>query len=331
MKPNPSGIQILLITAKFSPEIGGVCAVAEALASHLSQHIAVVAPKAQSKPQRIPDWHVFDQRFSFPVYRLGAFETELSPRLPRRLRGALQFAYNALWTRPLVLFFLYKILQRHPVPVICINSLSCYWVSMLKRVKPDLKIVFYLHGEEVNDGPKRRKMDDLAQKSLRKGDAVIAVSSFTRDRALRCGVSPERLTVIHNGVNTSRFSPGPRDPAIEERFALKGKSVLLCLARLDERKGQDKLLEAMPEILTAVPQAVLLIVGGGDYESPLRELAGTLGLKERVIFAGAASDAELTAYYRTADVYVMPNRTTASGDTEGFGLVFLEAGACGNP
>ena len=327
-RPQP---QILLITAKFAPEIGGACAVAEALAVNLSQNITVLAPKFQPQASPIRDWRKYDRRFPFPVGRVDSFEIELSRRLPPRLRGALQFATNVLWTRPRVLFTVYRFLRRHPTQILLLNSLSCYWVSTLKRFFPNLNVVFYLHGEEVNDAFYKRLMDHLAQKSLRQADAVITVSSFTRDRALRCGVSSQRLTVIHNGVDTTCFTPGPKNQAILERFHLQSKKILLCLARLDERKGQDKLIEAMPTILAAIPQAILLIVGGGDYEPHLRTLTQSLHLQQSILFAGPASNADLVEFYRTADVYAMPNRTTASGDTEGFGLVFLEAGACAKP
>lgn len=323
--------QILLLTAKFAPEVGGVCAVAEALAANLPENITVVASKNPVTPHPILDWAAYDRRFSFPVHRVASLETELPRTLPGRLRGPLQFAVNALWTRPRALFSLSNHLRRRPTDVLLLNSLSCYWASTLKRFFPQLKIVCYLHGEEVNDGPHKRKLDLLAQQALRKADAVITVSTFTRDRALRCGISPHLLTVIPNGVDTTRFTPGPPSPALIARHHLQGKKVLLCLARLDERKGQDKLIEAMPAILTAVPETILLIVGGGTDAPRLQSLVHTLHLESSVLLTGPAPAAELVDYYRTADVYAMPNRTTPSGDTEGFGLVFLEAGACAKP
>jgi phosphatidylinositol alpha-1,6-mannosyltransferase len=139
------------------------------------------------------------------------------------------------------------------------------------------------------------------------------------------------VTLIYCGVDTDRFTPGAVDAALLSRFGLEGKRILLCLARLDERKGQDMLIRAMPQILAGDPEVRLLIVGGGDYETMLRQLTTSLGLADAVIFAGPAKDEEVVKYYRTADIYVMPNRTTGNGDTEGFGLVFLEAGACGKP
>ena len=305
---------------------------AEALATHLPEHMTVATPKTRTGRASIEDWMAYDRRFAFPVHRSGAFEVELPRGLPGAVRGPLQFAWNVLWTRRRVGRSLVDYLRKHPVDVVCINTLSSYWVAgMLKRAYPTLKVVFYLHGEEVAGGPGVRKIDRYKHRALQAADAVVVVSRFTRGRALACGVAAQKIHVIHNGVDVERFTPGPRDAAIEARFGLAGKRLLLCLARLDERKGQDMLLRAMPSIRQTVPEAVLLLVGGGTDEARLKGLAGELGLGASAVFAGVAADDEVVAFYRTADVFAMPNRELANGDTEGFGLVFLEAGACGRP
>jgi phosphatidylinositol alpha-1,6-mannosyltransferase len=326
-------LNVLILTQLFAPTIGGAAAVPEALASNLPNRLSIVAARDRNSLPRSESWLSYDRQFSFPVHRVEQFETKLSPRLPPKLRGPLQFAYNAMINRPSVLIKLFRLLSSHPVEAVCVNTMmSCYWVpEPLKLRYPQLRVVFFLHGEEVNDRPQLNKLDRLAHASLRKADAVIVVSSFTRERALRCGVQAERITVIHNGVDVRRFTPGPRNPKIEARFGLEGKKVLLCLARLDERKGQDRLIEAMLKILVAVPETILLIVGGGSDEPRLKALVEQLALQDHVRFAGVAADEDLVLYYRTADVFAMPNRTLASGDTEGFGLVFLEAGACSKP
>jgi phosphatidylinositol alpha-1,6-mannosyltransferase len=104
---------------------------------------------------------------------------------------------------------------------------------------------------------------------------------------------------------------------------------LLTLARLDERKGQDMMIRAIPKILEAVPDLAYLVVGEGIMMERLWKLVSELRLESTVLFTGGVSDDDVLEYYRTCDVYAMPNRTTVTGDTEGFGLVFLEAGACG--
>jgi phosphatidylinositol alpha-1,6-mannosyltransferase len=326
-------IHILILSTAFPPVVGGAGVVPEALASCLPRNISVLTQTAGSPPLSKSDWAAFDRRFPFPVYRLRSLYTSIPFRLHPKLRGALQFAYNYLWIRPILLIKIFRILRQRPSQVICVNTIGIgYWMPRLfKLLKPRVKVIFYVHGEELSDGRAPTRYYRALQTSLVHADALVTVSSYTARLAREQGASPDRICVIRNGVDTVKYSPGPKDAALQARFGLQGKRVLLCLARLDERKGQDMLIQAMPHILHAVPDAVLLLVGSGQWESRLRDLVEELGLQQSVILAGAASDDEVVRYYRTADVYVMPNRTTETGDTEGFGLVFLEAGACAKP
>jgi phosphatidylinositol alpha-1,6-mannosyltransferase len=325
-------MRILMVSSLFAPEIGGVCAVTEALATSLPGQVVVAAPNSRTGRRSQEDLEAYDQRFPFHVHRVPSYETEMPRWLPSRLRGALQFGFNVIWTRRRVMASLRKLLTHQPVDVVCIQTLGTYWIAdLLRRYDPGLKVVFYLHGEEIAPSPNPRRLHAMQHHAIRQADAVITVSSFTRELALRAGVSPEKVSVIHNGVDTEQFKPGPKNAAIVQRFGLAGKKVLLCLARLDERKGQDELIESMPTILAAIPEAMLLIVGTGSDEDRLHRLAVASAANESVIFTGHATNEERLAYYQTADVYAMPNRELTSGDTEGFGLVFLEAGACAKP
>ncbi len=325
-------LKILIVSSVFAPVVGGAGAVPEALASCLPENISVLTERS-GPAASLSDLAGFDQRFPFPVYRLHSLYTRISSNLPRKFRGALQFSYNFLCIRPRVILEVFRILREQQIQVVCVNTVNVgYWMPRLfKLLRPATKVIFYLHGEELSDGQARTRQGRLILASLTDADAIIAVSSYTAQIAAAQGVSAEKLCVLNNGVDVARFSPGPKDPAIQSWFGLHNERVLLCLARLDQRKGQDKLIQAMPEILAAVPNTVLLLVGSGEDEGRLRRMVEDLQLQSAVRFAGPASEEQVVGYYRTADVYVMPNRTTADGDTEGFGLVFLEAGACAKP
>jgi phosphatidylinositol alpha-1,6-mannosyltransferase len=108
--------------------------------------------------------------------------------------------------------------------------------------------------------------------------------------------------------------------------------VLLTIGRLVERKGVDLVIEALPPLLADHPDLAYLVVGSGPREAALRRRARELGLGDRVVFAGAVPDAELPRIYNLARVFVMPSRFIRRKATiEGFGLVYLEAGASGLP
>jgi phosphatidylinositol alpha-1,6-mannosyltransferase len=109
-----------------------------------------------------------------------------------------------------------------------------------------------------------------------------------------------------------------------------GDPVLLTVGRLDCRKGHDMVVAALPLLLKEFPALRYVIVGEGPEREKLAELAREKGVAERVLFAGFQPDERLAAYYRACDVFIMHNRALEN-DVEGFGLVFLEANACGKP
>jgi len=117
---------------------------------------------------------------------------------------------------------------------------------------------------------------------------------------------------------------------------LQGKQVIMTVGRLDERKGHDMVIRAVRLLVERFPQLVYMIVGKGREEQRLKGLAEDLSIGERIIFTGFVTDEALPDYYRLCDVFVLPNRETEDnkqmrGDYEGFGVVFLEASACGKP
>jgi phosphatidylinositol alpha-1,6-mannosyltransferase len=99
---------------------------------------------------------------------------------------------------------------------------------------------------------------------------------------------------------------------------------------MQRRKGQDKVIEALPRIKQAVPQVKYVMVGTGEVHESLIALARQLGVEDSVVFAGNILDQDLAAYYSACDVFLMPCREI-DGDVEGFGIVYLEAGAAGKP
>jgi phosphatidylinositol alpha-1,6-mannosyltransferase len=105
----------------------------------------------------------------------------------------------------------------------------------------------------------------------------------------------------------------------------------LTVGRIVPRKGFDAVIRALPKIIESVPDVHYLIVGTGHFRPTLESLIAELRLEDRVTFTGQVSDEDLADYYRLCDLFIMPNREMPDGDTEGFGLVFLEANACGKP
>ncbi len=156
----------------------------------------------------------------------------------------------------------------------------------------------------------------LFRRIWRQAQAVVANSEGLRQLAAR--LTPELpLQAIPNGIDTEEFFPAPPAELVAPR--------LLCVSRLVERKGVQHLIEALPAVLQAVPQAQLTIVGEGNLLEPLRRRVVAMGLTEAVEFAGHVPHAELPAYYRRAGLFVLPSYY------EGMSNTVLEAMASGLP
>ncbi len=179
-----------------------------------------------------------------------------------------------------------------------------------------------VHGIEAWTLPSRQ-----VRWGAERADLITSVSRYTRHRMIGgwWGGEPTRIRVLPNTVSVD-FAPGPKSRALVDRYDLAGKKVLLTVSRLDasERyKGHECVIKALPKILQRHPGTLYLIVGSGDDAPRLRALVGSLDLSAKVRFAGRVAGTELAEHYRTADVFVMPSTG------EGFGIVFIEAAACG--
>lgn len=193
----------------------------------------------------------------------------------------------------------------------------------------------YSYGEELAMLLRRRGLAWRLQRwALQRAFAVFAISRFSGDVVLAFGVNPARVHVQCPGVSEVFFGEPTQSPVDVKRSlgVAADAPVVLTAARLMERKGVDTVIRALPEVLRASPAAVYLVAGTGADEARLRRLAEELGLKSRVRFLGDASHEALVNYYHACDVFVMPNRgVEETGETETFGVVFLEANACGKP
>lgn len=189
----------------------------------------------------------------------------------------------------------------------------------------DAPLLLMIHGIEAWEKHPRVSV----RRSLRAIDAVVAVSEFTKRRFLHwADVDENRVAVIPNCVDLSQFTPGPKRHALLQRYEVQDRTILLTVGRLssgERYKGIDTVIELLPRLCRAIPRLCYLIVGDGDDRPRLQHVVNQLGLSDRVRFAGYVPENEKADYYRLADAFVMP------GTGEGFGLVYLEAMACGIP
>jgi phosphatidylinositol alpha-1,6-mannosyltransferase len=322
----------LLVANVFPPVHGGSASVYESLARFGQGRVSVLAPYADYTTGRDLDgWRAFDAAAPFRVYRLRLLRTRMLPHL--RPRDRVILALQDVQLRARLVLAITRIVRAENIGTVCIGELVAGgWLVRVCRDLLGLRTIVYVHGEEVNiidsyDFSRSRRRATLA-----KADAVVAVSRFTRDSLVALmGVDPAIITLIPNGVDLSRFSQRSRRDDLVARYGLAGRRILLTVGRLSERKGQDKVIEALPALRQAIPDLVYLMVGDGPSRTLLEAQARSLGLDGCVVFAGSVPHEDLADHYALADAFIMANRELPSGETEGFGLVFLEANACGVP
>jgi phosphatidylinositol alpha-1,6-mannosyltransferase len=172
----------------------------------------------------------------------------------------------------------------------------------------------------------------VKQRALGAATAVVCVSRYTRQQMLNMGVRPRRDQVIPNGADPDRFTvlPDHRVQEVLGALNLRGARLLITVGSVTERKGQDVVIRALPQVLKKIPNAHYVSVGVPRKSAEFMRLAEELGVQQHVHFLGTVDDATLVALINGADLFVMTSRHTAT-DFEGFGIAVVEAALCGKP
>jgi phosphatidylinositol alpha-1,6-mannosyltransferase len=191
--------------------------------------------------------------------------------------------------------------------------------------------VCWAHGEELAYVRSSRELQGLATLVYRRALAVIANSQNTANLLLEAGVRSDVIHVVRPGVDSNRFRPqAPGSSDLRHSLASGKDIVCLSVGRLQRRKGHDLVIQALAALGPVRSKIRYVIVGDGEERRNLESLVRQYGLETTVEFVGRVSAKDLPSYYAAADIFLQPNRIDGV-DFEGFGIVFLEAAACGLP
>ncbi|WP_328338022.1 glycosyltransferase family 4 protein [Streptomyces violaceus] len=304
----------LIVTNDFPPRPGGIQAFLHNMALRLDpQQLVVYASTWKRSREGVEATAAFDAEQPFTVVRDRTTMLLPTPAVTRRAVGLLrEHGCTSVWfgaAAPLGL------------------------MAPALRGAGAERLVATTHGHEAGWAqlPAARQ---LLRRIGDSTDTITYLGEYTRSR-IAGALSPQaaaRMAQLPPGVDEKTFHPDSGGDEIRARLGLTDRPVIVCVSRLVRRKGQDTLIRAMPRILAAAPDAVLLIVGGGPYEKDLRKLAHDTGVAGSVRFTGPVPWSELPAHYGAGDVFAMPCRTRRGGlDVEGLGIVYLEASATGLP
>lgn len=312
-------MRILVISYDFRPNLGGVGTCAYELACSLaknSQNKVFVLAKSQK------DDDLFDKNSPLKTIRVPLSDT-------------------AILSLPKLILSMRKCIKEHKIDVvICMLWMPSGLAMALGKafkIIPSIPYYVFAHGVEVLESKHtlkkrmRSMLSPLKSFTFKKAKKAFCVSHFTANLLKEVtAIEPQNVQVVFNGVNPHTFYPKVPSEEIFKSYELEDKKVLLTITRLEDYKGVDSMIEALRFLRDE--KIVYLVCGSGPDKERLEQLVAERDLKDKVIFCGRISDEELIEYYNRADINVLLSRyDEKTPNFEGFGLVFLEAAACGTP
>jgi len=298
-----------LITNDLGPRAGGIESFVLGLLERVDKNSVVILTSSQSKSKDF-DKELFE-KFGAIVIRDRSKILLPTPRVARKaVKIMKEYQAKTIWfgaAAPLAL------------------------LAKRLRIAGATNIVALTHGHEVWWA--KIPIFRLAISKISADvDSLTYLGDFTKNAMLPVIADKSKLVKIAPGIDVDHFVPSEIDVKLIEKHKLQNRRVIVCVGRLVHRKGQDKLIEAMPQVLKEFPDAVLLLVGEGPIRSMLDKLIRHHGLEHHVIFTGRIKFEDLAKYIQLGEVFAMPSRDRFFGlEVEGLGIVYLEASACGVP
>ncbi len=302
--------KILCITNDFGPRAGGIETFVIGLIERLPHGSVIVYTSAQDNS------HEYDRKW-FEEYGVEVLRDKAKILLPT----------------PGVSFCVKSLIRDRNIRTVFFGAAAPLGILSKGLRRAGVQhIVALTHGHEVwwsRIWPFSWAMRRISQQV----DHLTYLGGFTQ-RAIAKAISTaaaDAMVKIAPGIDTDHFAPVDAT-ALKDQLGLGDKKVIVSVGRLVHRKGQDTLIEAMPEIISAVPDAHLLMIGEGPYRAYLENRTKALDVQSSVTFIGRIQYADLPRYICTGDIFVMPSRSRLAGlEVEGLGIVYLEASACGLP
>jgi len=210
--------------------------------------------------------------------------------------------------------------------VIHAHDWLAYLAGMEAKKATGKPLIVHVHATEFDrtgGTGVNQQVYDIERAGMHAADAVIAVSQWTKNIVVNhYGVSPDKITVVHNGIDVGDVKPVPsRVQALKDA----GNKIVLFVGRITMQKGPDYFIRAAKRVLEFRPNTIFLVSGSGDMERQMIRQAAAEGISDKVFFVGFLRGEELDSIYQSADLYVMPSIS------EPFGITPLEALANGTP
>jgi phosphatidylinositol alpha-1,6-mannosyltransferase len=239
--------------------------------------------------------------------------------------SGLKFYWRVFWQ-------IRKIIKQHQITHIhCGRVIHEGVTAWLLKLITGTPYLCYVHGEDVETAATSGEHNLMVKQVCKHADLLICNSHNSANIVKRLHYAgDDKIQVLHPGVDASLFVPAVSDEAFKQHMAWQGRKVIITVGRLQERKGQDMMLRATALLKNQFPEILYAVIGRGECLESLKALTAELNLNDHVQFLTDVSDAQMIQCYQQSDIFILPNRTIGN-DIEGFGMVLVEAQACGKP
>ncbi len=237
------------------------------------------------------------------------------------------------------MYYMWKILNKNPETIFIATTWGmAKSYSYLKKKYPQSKMIVVAHGLEVTRLKEGKELTSF-KNVVNDSDLILCVSKYTKNEIIDRvdGIETNHIKFLPNGVDINRFFPVENTSGFLNRYNIpENSNIILTLARIIRRKGHDTVIKCLPSLIKKFPNIQYVIAGPhrkkDTYLDELKLLAKELSVENHIVFVDYIPDSDLNEIYTRSQVYVMVSRTYNDiGDSEGFGITFLEANACGCP
>jgi len=294
--------------------------------AHVARGVPSIRHKRRSLIVEGVNVHNFSRRIDVSILSLG-------------VKGAVELPIASFFHPETVFFtlpyswFVFKLVEMYKIDLIHAHfAYPAGFVALLTKRVVGKPLIVTLHGVDIltdssiNYGMRlKKRYNTMVRKVLAQADKVFAASRFVYQEAIHAGCDKERLVLLPNGVDLEEFNPNIDGSFIRKRFGITNRPIIFTLRGHEAKNGIEYLIKAIPLVSRKVPDAVFIIGGDGPLRIYHERLVRKLKIDKCCIFTGRVPQKELPFYYAACDIFAIPSLV------EAFGLVSIEAMACGKP
>jgi phosphatidylinositol alpha-1,6-mannosyltransferase len=305
-------MRLVFFASEFPPGPGGIGTHAHQVTLNLVKmgwEVVVIAPQDYAADAEVVD---FVKAQPFTIVRLRPIKGSVIEALYR-------WRVGSRW------------IKKFRPDVLMASGSRASWIAAALSRRHRIPMLAIGHGTEFGDHGNWATR--VTRRAFNAAAGVVCVSEYTWGKMREAGIRPRQGRVIPNGADDTVYEQLPQEQVEEFRASLGfgDARLLLTVGNVTDRKGQEVVIRAMPQVLEKIPNAHYLMAGLPTKKEEFSRIASELNVSDHVHFLGRVKPETLVALFNSCDVFVMTSKHTADGDFEGYGIAVVEAALCGRP